>query len=745
MDEPTTPAELTGNPETGESARGDLPTWGVLAAAIVIYAALTVALTYPQVTSMRDRVRSGPDGQALNDALQNVWILAWHAQALRQWPERFYDTNVYFPRTNTLAYCPPLLGYIPLACPIIWLSGNPVLGYNVCLLMTFVLCAVSMFLLVFSLTRSVTAAGIAGFAFAFVPLRFRYYGQLSIPSAEWMVLALWCLHRYVRQRRLRDAWGMLGFTFLQGLFCGYYLVFFCTLLPVAWAVYAALDRGLRSRRSAALALLFFPCLLALLLPVYWPYVAHNRAMGYGRSLEDNIRYSADVLSYLSAPESSRAYGRWLRPVANPETQAFAGAALLALGCIGAVASLRSRDAGTRRAVVMYLVWGGASVALSLGPVVQVAGHRLCVGPYWLLHRFVPVYAGLRVPGRFAMLAMVALCVCAGYGVAAVRRWPRRGLRRAVLAAGVVVLGADSLHVPLPLAKVPLEAELPEVYRWLKSQPAHTAVVEIPLDLGDHDFDYLYASTYHWRRLVNGVSGYYPPENVAKYLTFRRGLSFPSCPRLLADLGVDYLIVHGGRMPVRVDKLVIPEGLELCRRFGDDRVYRVMRPDLPKVEARPNQRWEEIPRSRWKAYTNAPSSPPERVLDGRPETVWRTAVEPRGGMRFHVDLAGVHSVGKVRFEFGLAGNEFPRYFTLSVSADGRGWQTVADEADMPRFWADIYRSALCSPKNPSLEVTFTPRPCRYIAIELVRRPAYSGWAWCFAEVRAYSPAARPAAD
>ena len=260
-----------------------------------------------------------------------------------------------------------------------------------------------------------------------------------------------------------------------------------------------------------------------------------------------------------------------------------------------------------------------------------------------------------------------------------------------------------------------------------------------MDLGQHDFWYLYASAYHWRKLVNGASGSSPPENVAKYLTLRRGLSFPSCPPLLADLGVDYVIVHGDRMPVRAERLALADGFALCQRFGSDLVYRVTASRSPR--AAPDRRWLTISPRKWQVRTNVPSSPAAWAIDGDAGTVWRTSVAPRPGMNFDIDLGDAYLLGKMAFEFGAASNEFPRYFELRVSPDGRSWRTTIAEADMPRIWADLYRSALRTPTNPRVEIAFEPTHCRYVKIELAdsRHSRYAGWAWCFAEVRAYAPA------
>ena len=63
----------------------------------------------------------------------------------------------------------------------------------------------------------------------------------------------------------------------------------------------------------------------------------------------------------------------------------------------------------------------------------------------------------------------------------------------------------------PLGTVPVEAgsAVPPVYRWLADEPADTTVLELPADRIDDSFRYMYFSTYHWLRIVNGTSGFIP--------------------------------------------------------------------------------------------------------------------------------------------------------------------------------------------------------------------------------------------
>ena len=60
----------------------------------------------------------------------------------------------------------------------------------------------------------------------------------------------------------------------------------------------------------------------------------------------------------------------------------------------------------------------------------------------------------------------------------------------------------------------------------------------------HDFLFMYFSTFHWNRLLNGASGFFP----ADYLEFRKDMDeFPSdrAVSALRTRGVEFVVIHGG--------------------------------------------------------------------------------------------------------------------------------------------------------------------------------------------------------
>ncbi len=117
-------------------------------------------------------------------------------------------------------------------------------------------------------------------------------------------------------------------------------------------------------------------------------------------------------------------------------------------------------------------------------------------------------AGLRAPARFSIFVGLSLAVLAGYGVA--RLLDRASRRQMALTA--VMLG---LIIVEAMPRMPLERVWPgppPIYASIPSEPA-AVLAEFPMPTAPvgffFDTRYLYFSTFHWHRLVNGNSGYCP--------------------------------------------------------------------------------------------------------------------------------------------------------------------------------------------------------------------------------------------
>ena len=422
----------------------------------------------------------------LGDPLLNAWILAWDADGIRNGFQGFWDAPIFYPYLNTLTYSEHLLGIAVLTAPVQWVSGNPMLAYNVAFLLSYVVAGCGMYLLAASLTGSRAAGVIAGVCFAFVPYRVTQVSHLQVLTYGWMPLGLWALHRFFARGSRMALLGFAAFFLLQGLSNLYFLYFFT--LPVVIVVVVELVRARQPRaRSVASLSVAAVLILLVLTPTALAYRETQADLGFVRSRGALLRYSADLASYLHVSPSLAMWGERL-PVGRPELGLFPGFTLLGLAAVGLFVGVTrgTAEAGegrmpAREIAGVYGVVGLMAVALSLGPEPTAFGHRLAAsGPYDWLATMIPGLGGVRVPARMAVVAYLALAVLAAVGAAFLvrgrTRWPSLLFSTLLVIAPV----AEGYAGPLPMARFEPAADrdTAAAYEWLRVAPPG-AVLELP--------------------------------------------------------------------------------------------------------------------------------------------------------------------------------------------------------------------------------------------------------------------------
>lgn len=489
------------------------------AGVLLLFAALTALMTYPQVRQMHSV------SVDMADPLLSTWRLSWFAHQLHRDPLHLYDGNIFYPELRTLAYSDAMLVPSLMVAPLVWLGIHKILVYNVLLLSGFVLSGAAMFLLVRSLTHHVGAALFAGFVFAFLPYRFMHYAHLELQMSQWMPLCLWAFHKCVDDGRMRN--GLLAGLFfaLQTLSSWYYGIFFATfLLPVGGAILigAGWDRARRAMRplvaGAVLALL-------LIAPFSIPYFKARQTLGE-RPVSEIQFYSATPQNYLGAHVRNALFGPLTAKWGGQERELFEGIAVPLVALVGLWPPLSAARIGYALGLLLAF-----EMSLGLNGIL-----------YPWLHAYVLPYRGLRVPARMAMVVGLTLAILGGYGVARICT-RLRGRREATLACVFLLLLAFSEYrSTLVLQKV-----------WPAPPPAYAALpadrtsilLNLPLVVPDVALEpiYMYFSTFRWDRLVNGYSGFSPPSYVQLLEVMQ---NFPSDEAFeeLRNRHVDFLIVHG---------------------------------------------------------------------------------------------------------------------------------------------------------------------------------------------------------
>ncbi len=230
-----------------------------------------------------------------------------------------------------------------------------------------------------------------------------------------------------------------------------------------------------------------------------------------------------------------------------------------------------------------------AVVMSFGPEIRARGRLVAdTNLYAVFYNYVPGFDGLRAAARFAMIVALGLATLAGCAAAhlASTRW-----RSTVwIAAALIVLEACS--VPLPINYTSAEyqqaglAALPEtldteasrvLYRGVARLPDRAAIVELPLGEPAFDIRYMFYSTRHWKRLVNGYSGGQPIEYGLLDQSLRDVSTRPeSAWQILRKSGATHAIVHesfyAGNRGTRITEWLRRNGAREIESFGTDRIF-----------------------------------------------------------------------------------------------------------------------------------------------------------------------------
>lgn len=494
-----------------------------LARAAALVSLLTVFLTWPQAGRAGSRIGDH------RDPWFSAWRLAWIAHALRTDPSHLYDANIYFPEPNTFAFSDAVLLQGVLGAPLIWAGWSPVLVYNVMLLGGIAAAGFGMFVLVRHLTANVDAALASAALYTLLPYRVEHFVHLEIQWTVWIPLAFWAVHRAVDE----SSWG---FGVLAGLFAWLQLIsgmYNAVILALFLPVLTLLIALPRPNRWTVLSRVAAGGILAAALayPVSVPYIRNTE--GLSRDPSVVARFSAQPVSYVTAPRDNFLWGGAVSRFGGNERHLFPGLTSLLLGAL----ALAQRP---RRIVWIYLAIGIMAVDLSLG----FSGSL-----YPLLYRHAKPFQGLRAVARFSVVAFTALAVLAGFGFTYLQtRWRGTPAHSWILACTVAALMAEGLSAPMRLIEIP--SATPSVYRALQRLPSG-AVVELPAlrpeSAEGFDSRYQFWSSTHWRPLINGYSGTAPASYVE---TQQRMQTFPDAQSLdrLAQLKARYVIVHEQLFP-----------------------------------------------------------------------------------------------------------------------------------------------------------------------------------------------------
>lgn len=679
------------------------------------YLGLAVAATWPLAARARDHVFG------VGTPPLNVWALGWVVHQLSRHPLQLFDANAFHPYANSLAFSEHLFVPALLAAPLVWLTGNLVLAHNVVLLATLATAGLAMFLLARELTGVPTASFAAGVLYAFHTWNINELIRLQIVSNQWFPLFLLAILKLFGGGGRH--WALLTglFYLLQSLSCMYWALY-APLLAVPVLLYLQWRQPLAWREWKPL--LAGLAVAALVTAIFFiPYARTARELGFERPAPMSVGLDRhlDVLP-----------GNWLYSEAlgtarvNQDAAHFLGFSALVLGVLGASApGVRWPRLGLWRPILLALVLGGT--LLSLGPEIKVGARTLGPGPYALLRQFIPGFRNVRYPERFALLAVLGLAPLVAAGLARLR--PHVG--PTVTGALGLVLFLEHLSVPLKLERLPAGEAVPSVYRWLAQRPDVRVVAEVPASpyrLDRLDALPMYLSTVHWKRTIQGFTGYYPPTT--SYTRWRL-FHFPHVETLdfLARLGVDAIVV-GPAATVPAPEAA--GGWTVAARFSEG--HTVLRAPaaagrgFPAPEA--DERLVEVPREGWVLHASSPGA--GMAADGNPATAWRTPDFARKGDFYRIELPRAIELARVSIA-AVAPYEFP--MRLAIIGEPEGQTPRELSFDAAAAYNKLFAWLLHRPHEARLDLDVPPLRVQGVRLRVKETDGF-GMPWNVAEVRLF---------
>jgi len=738
-------------------------------AAFAGYAVVTAILLRPVLAHLTTSLPHD-----LGDPVLISWVLWWNARHV-PFTAAWWDAPFFYPLHGMLALSDHRVALSAVSSPMLWLGGTPPLAYNVLLLLSYPLSALSAHLLVWRLTGRHAGGVVAGAIFGFTPYRVLHVEHLELLAAFWLPIALLALHEYAATRHPKWAALFAVALILQALTAGYYFVYAAPLLAL-WLVWF-LRRPTR-RDVIALGLASAAAALALA-PVLLEFRRVQDALNLTRSYDEIAHLSADITGLLAASPLA-AWWRSRPGFPGSEGRIFPGAIALALFVAALAASesagrnpswLRRARAASAALLAAWIVFTivaavapfsftilglpvtisqpikPASIAavfavvliltnprvrnawrhqsaigfyaaaavlmwlLALGPQPTAFGHRVVTRGPYALLMYLPAFSD-RLRVPARFAMLMALALAVVGGLFIDRLLRRKRRRVKILSAAAVVA---AVIVDGWIRPVPmLTAPAPVA---LPAEAAHAAaVVELPLGDPDRDAAAMYHAIAHGRPVINGYSGYGP----AHYQMLMRGLNAgdPSALHPFAERGPILAVVDTTASSGAESRHIVEQQTGATTiAVRDGRLFFW----IPRRPAGP------IP-ARGAALTiraaaaNTGTMQLQMLTDGALLTRWQTSHPQDGSEQVTFDVGFVDRVGGVSLALGPFVNDAPRALDISTSMDGRQWDTGWSGGTA----AAAIEAALANPYAVPLTFHMTPRSARFVRLRQTARAGDATW-------------------
>ncbi len=470
---------------------------------------------------------------------------------------------------------------------------NEVVAYNLFCVLGITFSALTVSWLVYGLTKSGWIGLFSGIVYGFSPnlISQTLAGHLGNAHAQWIVLYVFCLWKYLEQSTLKN--GILtGFLFavtvLSYTYYGYFAFFFSLIfIGYRFLVFERRDRTVFKKGMGILGILFVSFLVsipfiykAILGMFHFIPVSEHEQVGLVRNYHDVFSYAARCWDYFVPSELHPIFGSFSERISNKlggrhffERTLYLGVIPLSLAGYGIFRWWKERKSLPKEKsffLSAMMVCGIGMMIFSFPPEIDLKFIKLYM-PSHLLYKFFPMF---RVYARAGVFVSLSVTVLAGWGLKCLlEKFSRIQMR--IVCFSFLLLGLVFEYTLVPPIRNVDVSTVPPVYQWLGQQSGGIMIAEYPIFGADDKRHYQYLSyqRFHAKRMMNGAPDKTPPGWLLKS---NRNLWEPEVTERLASLGIKYAIFHKEFYRKNIyERFLKASGLKLVKDFPEAFVFEIV--------------------------------------------------------------------------------------------------------------------------------------------------------------------------
>ncbi len=354
-----------------------------------------------------------------------------HLLVTRPW-DLFGDEGQCYPMPNAYTLGEHMFGLGLLATIPYVLVGDPILTFNLTLVLTVWIPALTMYFFALRLTRSPAAAFVAGLAFALVPNRIVDPSHPYVHGDLWAPAALLFLHRCFVSSRWRDGL-LLGLFLSLEVLESFYSLLATLILGTVYGLYLLFRHRAALPRALPLLLVAAAMTVATAWVVLFPYLDTQAVWGL---LSGRLSILLRVREFM------------------PGHYNFVGWVVLALVLVAIADRFRGpRLVHGEDPRLAFLIGGFVVLWCAIGRVPLPLTDAELPSPFWILRQILPGFAAVRALAAVSQGLHLASAFLAGYGALALITRFRLQPRAAALVVAGLCLSIMAFRFVTPLAEL----------------------------------------------------------------------------------------------------------------------------------------------------------------------------------------------------------------------------------------------------------------------------------------------------